>query len=1052
MSGGMVVTLSNHIVTSGGGPGGPGGKGGDGGSGGAAGEATDGGSYGWYNQIVNPHLSWEDAGDGGRGNQGGRGGGGGGGSGGAGGCSCGELALSGFALWPLETGNTYEIGPGGAGGAGGLGGAPSAAESVGNPGETGQAAPGCGNKWPLPPPSHYQDLLDRFEILQRLHELGEPEHPDVEVGVRFDTGDIILRLRTPGGDVIDRTTPPPPYVSHSRGPGFEFIRVRNAEPGTWTVELEGSAVPPGGEIANLHIQELPGNGLPSADPGLNRVIEATGPGGATVQLDGSGSLDPNGDLLNYRWRRPPLRTEEEQAIVEYDLPLGTHRPILTVDDGFGGLDSAEVEITVVDTTPPWITLSAQTLVATTDQDSMVVSLEGVATATDLVDPLPSIWFDPPSGAYFPKGWSSVQCFASDAFDNVASDTLLVFVTDPATTVEGRVMASDPSTGLVFAAVGARVELFDSMDVLVTDCVADTGGYYLLSGVPVAASYRVTAGGLSGYTAWPDTTMLEVGYWPVSRNLLMRPDRPAWTDATESPLDLRDSHEGVAWADYDGSGYPDILAFGWNSRLFANRGETFEDVSGSLFYNSSYGGAWGDYDGDGDLDFFTTRYDNTYENRLYVNLGEGRFQANTPQVLQGVVGGRGVSWVDFNLDGLLDLFIANVYLDQPTLFANLGQGNFVDVTPPALSGGAYDGCWCDYDQDGDQDVLLSGALVRNDGNGDFTPVWGAGGGTCHAWGDFDGDGDQDVYSDGNGGHLFRNDGSDVFTEVTPSGLESAYSAWSATWVDADNDGDLDLSRTNRAPGVRSDLMRNDGDGVFTRIEIGPIGPGAFAGAWADFDEDGDIEPYTTMQYGWSKLLENEDGNWFNWLKVRLVGSTSNSWGIGARVRAVICDHSLIREVGIDRGLFYQNPMIASFGLGLDGVVDTLQVFWPSGVVQQRIAVEANQTIVLTEPNVTGEGDEPISYRLSLAPCRPNPVRTTATVRYELPAPAEVDLKIYDISGRLVRDLVSGRVQLAGPHSVVWNRRSDTGHTVSAGAYLLRLKVGGETKTSTMVVLQ
>jgi len=95
------------------------------------------------------------------------------------------------------------------------------------------------------------------------------------------------------------------------------------------------------------------NQPPSAEAGINRTTECAGTYGAAFALDGSGSSDPDGDLLTYTWAGPfGTKTGETTTVT---LPLGTHTVTLTVDDGKGGTASDTVELTVEDTTPPVVT-------------------------------------------------------------------------------------------------------------------------------------------------------------------------------------------------------------------------------------------------------------------------------------------------------------------------------------------------------------------------------------------------------------------------------------------------------------------------------------------------------------------------------------------------------------------------------------------------------------------------------------------------------------------------------------------------------------------------
>ena len=275
-------------------------------------------------------------------------------------------------------------------------------------------------------------------------------------------------------------------------------------------------------------------------------------------------------------------------------------------------------------------------------------------------------------------------------------------------------------------------------------------------------------------------------------------------------------ESAAWADYDRDGHVDLFVInsrsltdkptdpGIQNRLYRNKGDgTFIDVSavsrlGRSDPRSSRGVAWGDYDNDGDPDCYVANH--FYQaNRLWRNNGDGTFSDVAAELRAG---GRahavkeagadhygrslGCAWADYDNDGWLDLFCANLappdrllYCDQSMLLKNrVGErgargasAGFRDVRGGV--GITYEethaGCaWGDYDNDGDQDLILTSTtwgrrsyLYRNNGDGTFTDVtWATGtrvlNGYGCAWADFDCDGRLDVAVAGNYGvRLFRN---------------------------------------------------------------------------------------------------------------------------------------------------------------------------------------------------------------------------------------------------------------------------------------------------------
>ena len=426
----------------------------------------------------------------------------------------------------------------------------------------------------------------------------------------------------------------------------------------------------------------------------------------------------------------------------------------------------------------------------------------------------------------------------------------------------------------------------------------------------------------------------------------------WVDATASPVDAMGGY-GCAWGDYDNDGDLDLYVSSYNygSRLYRNDG-------GGVFSspwasntppNDHYDGtgvAWGDYDNDGDLDLYLGQA-NGQPNRLFRNDGSDTFTDVTNGLPLGDAGDTyGVAWGDYDKDGDIDLYIANLGTANK-LLRNDGVSGFTDVTSGTPLGDAGSGCgvaWADYDNDGDLDLYLSNffneanKLFRNDGGGSFTdvttsPLNDAGNGLGIDWGDYDNDGDLDLYLvNCNGANkLFRNNGGSSFTDVTSAPMNDAGFGYGCMWGDYDNDGDIDLYLANGGASGENRLFRNDG-GTFVDAASGLIrntGPSTGV-AWGDYDKDGDIDLYVTNNNPYrNKLFRNEIGTANHWVHVNLVGTTTNVSAIGARVRVVVAGVSQIREISGGSGWCSQNSLTAEFGLGFNLLVDTLQIQWPSG---------------------------------------------------------------------------------------------------------------------------
>jgi hypothetical protein len=254
-----------------------------------------------------------------------------------------------------------------------------------------------------------------------------------------------------------------------------------------------------------------------------------------------------------------------------------------------------------------------------------------------------------------------------------------------------------------------------------------------------------------------------------------------------------------------------------------------------------------------------------------------------------------------------------------------------------------------------------------------------------------------------------------------------------------------------------LLRNEGS-VFIDVTRPPLdddrkGQGF---GWGDYDKDGDLDIYlVNCSYSWTNcLFQNHLESGRPWLEVRLVGTTSNSFGQGARVRIVAGDLAQMREIAGASGYLSQGPLTAWFGLGGVCTVDTLEVTWPaSGIVQTITDVACNQTLEITEEDLSGVADgAEKAAALRLYTNQPNPFRSMTLIRYDLCEAGRVDLDVFDITGRLVRKLVDHHLTGRGRHTAIWDGRNADGRPVGPGIYFCRLSAGSRTQIQRMVLLK
>jgi hypothetical protein len=464
------------------------------------------------------------------------------------------------------------------------------------------------------------------------------------------------------------------------------------------------------------------------------------------------------------------------------------------------------------------------------------------------------------------------------------------------------------------------------------------------------------------------------------------DEPTrFTDVTED-AGFRDDMgmSRVAWGDYDGDGWEDLLLNG-RSLWRNDRDGTFTDVTAAAGIKgvNGVGGIWADIDNDGDLDFYTIVRSFTARDALWRNDGDGTFTDVTTQSgeIWDYLPTEGAAWGDYDNNGYVDLYVANYETASASdeelgigtpdvLYRNLGDGTFENVTRRAgieLDGEPLCGrgvSWCDYDDDGDLDIYVSNyrldpnLLWRNDEDGTFvnvarqtrtegyasdSPLGGPRYGHTIGsdFGDYDNDGDMDLYAS-NLAHprfimfsdkcmLLNNRGGDFVDRFYGSGIAYCETSSDPAWGDFDNDGDLDLYFTAVYEGVRSRLFRNIARDRFedatgeTRTSV----DNGWGCAWCDYDHDGDLDLAVGSGTGF-RLLENE-GNANRWLQVELEGTYSNKAAIGARVRVRAGDLEMIRDVQGGRGTTSQNMLACHFGLGDHGSSVEVLVRWPGETV-------------------------------------------------------------------------------------------------------------------------
>jgi enediyne biosynthesis protein E4 len=429
--------------------------------------------------------------------------------------------------------------------------------------------------------------------------------------------------------------------------------------------------------------------------------------------------------------------------------------------------------------------------------------------------------------------------------------------------------------------------------------------------------------------------------------------------------------GVAVGDYDNDGFADlyVTAYGGN-RLYHNNGDgTFTDVTqkaGVAGSGWSSSAAWVDLDNDGLLDLVVLRYlqwdfDDVWcgEHRegyraychpdyfkaaaplAYHNNGDGTFTEVAQKIgLAKPAKGLGIAIADYDRDGHVDLFFANDSMVE-YLYHNKGDGTFEEVgllsgVAADIDGHTYAGMgvdFSDYDDDGLPDIVVTNLANQR-------------------------------YA------LYHNNGDATFNYSSPaagiSRITMTHSGWGVRFFDFDNDGrkdlliaqghDLDtIEKTSPNLRYREPLLlaRNTTGKEFQDVTAaaGPAlqEPYVWRGlAIGDLDNDGRLDAVVTANDGPVRVLHNETANSNHWILLKLTGHKSNRDAVGAVVKILTAEGAQYATVTTASSYLSSSDKRVHFGLGKASAVQSIEIRWPSGIVQTLKDVAADRIVEIDEP--------------------------------------------------------------------------------------------------------
>ncbi len=456
-------------------------------------------------------------------------------------------------------------------------------------------------------------------------------------------------------------------------------------------------------------------------------------------------------------------------------------------------------------------------------------------------------------------------------------------------------------------------------------------------------------------------------------------------------DLTNLSGGVAFLDFQNDGFEDIYLIGGGKRdkLYENQGDgTFIDVTfemglGQIYMIPTMGVAVGDMDNDGFVDLLVTTKHNErtylFWNERGTSFKEGAIEAG----IQGEYYGSSAAFGDYNLDGLLDLYIGNYDPSESPgdfFYQNNGDRTFSDVSQllgDSGGGTALAVSFSDFDRDHDVDILVGndfgiqyGAnrlFSNNFPENSFSEVskqtsWDIEINSMGiAVGDYDEDGDLDYHvSDIGDNFLFNNrPGNSFLEEAYDKGLDNAEgTSWGNAFFDYNNDAYLDLFVANgvfeTGPSTQSDRLYQRNKDVFEEVseQLGVASTARGRGvAIGDYNNDGHQDILVGVvgirSDNHHTLLYQNPGNENSWIKVKLMGVSNNASAYGSRVEASMGERRLIRELSGGTSYLSSMSTVIHFGLADATGVDSLKVVWPDGTQQSFSDLEVNKSYLVVE---------------------------------------------------------------------------------------------------------
>lgn len=549
--------------------------------------------------------------------------------------------------------------------------------------------------------------------------------------------------------------------------------------------------------------------------------------------------------------------------------------------------------------------------------------------------------------------------------------------------------------------------------------------------------------------------------------------------------------GAAWADFNNDGFADLFVSNGGAAsvdaanfLYMNNGDaTFTKVrEGDIVkqMSKSIGSTVADINNDGFEDIFIANRDGQ-NNCLFINEGGLSFRKIADgNVVQDGGNSNGSAFTDYDKDGKIDIFVANFFTEN-YLYRNIGELQFEStpgVGPVKVISTSISASWSDFNNDGYTDVIIANAasagrvndLFLNNGDGMFTTIsdgpvssdkkasMGA------SWGDYNNDGYLDLFIANQANFtndLYTNNGDGSFTKMTGEDIVNAKSySISGSWVDVNNDGNLDLFVTNWLNNENF-LFINDGPPGYTFIKIreGDIVNDQYSSmgaSWSDYDNDGDLDLFVANRDGMNNNFYRNDFTGNNWFSIKCIGTKTNKSAIGTKIKIKSSiggiDTWQLREINTQHGYNSQNDSRVHFGIGDATIIDSLIIMWHSNEMQvfENIDVnkfykilEGEELSVITSVN---ENISRIPTSFALSQNYPNPFNPYTLIKYSVLSESQVELKVYDVTGKEITTLVN-EIKPVGTYTIRFNPVH-----LASGTYIYRLTSNSKTQAKKLIVLK